>query len=285
MSAPVVSATDYLRTGRAAAPPLFSTLFETAATLEDADMAELMAEPARLTRALVNMQRLLGTHTVAVRFDRIIRQAAGEDPVPQGTEPHSMDLPLPDPDAVRAAAAPLLDTVARLAAELKRALPVMVMLPGPTWFGSGTDAQAAAQGGAILRGLIEACCTAGAGLVLILGREGSDRDLFAQFARPLANTAHYYAKPVIVADTRVPRSLADALLMPWGGDAGPTLQIDGGQRLGHRLPAIDPAMGGETGSGWPVVPPGTFLAIGDDTLRGMTGTAIAQLAERLPRAY
>ena len=70
---------DYLRTGRASRPPLVTTLFRHAAALNGVEPAELTSDPARLTRALLDMQHLLQTDVVTVKLGSAIQVASGAD--------------------------------------------------------------------------------------------------------------------------------------------------------------------------------------------------------------
>lgn len=226
-----VSVPDYFRTGRAPRPPLVTTLFDYAATLNGISPDDLIADPAGITRAMLEMHRLFQTDVVTVKLSRPIKMAAGIDPDADTTK-----VPLPDvpaPETVMPAVAPLIDAVTRLASELKRKTPILAVIPGPaSLFGDlqHVDLPAVAT---LLRALGSAACEAGASLLLIDEVDGQASTLrFAQAAAQAVNTARYYTAKVIVAgDSAAPKALADGLLLP----AGLSPPAAAGQRIGFRL--------------------------------------------------
>lgn len=208
----------FLRTGRADRPPLVSTLFYHAARLAGADMGELLADPARLTRALLDMHRLVPGDVVAVKLEAPFFAAAGLDPATGAGIGRSAFDGLgivPEVGGIVQDAAPLLEVITRLAAELKRQVPVLAVLPGPLTVGGDAPEAAAAA----LRTLVEQCCKAGAGMVLIDESVAPvTPDPFTKLVAPMVNTARYFSAPVIVAcDQRLPKSAADAVLLPATG--------------------------------------------------------------------
>ena len=226
------SVSDYFRTGKAPRIICLGALFQTASPLTGMAMSDLASDPSMLTRALIDMHRLLRADSVAVRFDGAIRMAAGEEAWPSA-EMSVLDLPsfapgLPETTAV---AATLFDTIARLAADLKRATPVLAYLPAPPVSGANVDEDAAAQWSVLLRGLTETACKAGAGLVMLRAQPSADRELLARHMKAISNVTRYYGKPLVLADAVAPKTLADAVLLPDDADAS----LLSGPRLGRRL--------------------------------------------------
>ena len=268
-------ALDYFRTGKASRPPLITTLFDHAAALNGVSPEELMDDPAGLTRALLEMQQLFQTDVVTVKLARPIQMAAGIDP---DSAPTNAPLPfIPAPDVVVTAAAALIDTIMRLAAELMRRVPILAVVPGPVALTGGLSDADAAVAASTLRALVEAACKAGASLLLI-DEDGGQASTphFAQGAAQAVNTARYYAAKVILAsDTAVPKILADGLLLPPGVPS----PVAGGQRVGVRLTIAQvgaaeanlAAMGDNTG----------FISIDDAAVAGQPIETLLAAFERL----
>lgn len=269
---------DYFRTGKATRPPLVTTLFDHAAALNGIEPAELIADPARLTRALLDMHRLLQTDVVTVKFGSVIHIASGAEP--EDATVARKPLPfVPEPGLVLSAAESLLDTTRRLSAELKRNLPVLACIPGPVALTAGLSDDEAAKVTAVLRGLIEAACKAGASLILFEEADGvAANPAFARLAAPTVNTARYYTASVIVSDDPgVPKALADGLLV----NAAVLPRIGKGQRRGMRidLDQIDnvEAVLAQHGSATDAI----FMSVDDAALSGRPIEAIDAAFERL----
>jgi hypothetical protein len=247
---------DYLRTGTAPRTPCVAALFQATANVSGVAMAELAAESGLLTRALLDTHRLLGAESVAVRFDGVIRQAAGEEAWPSGGM-GVLDLPpvAPDLASTEMAAATMLDTVTRLSAELKRATPVIAYLPAPLLVEDGGE-PVAGQWSALVRALVEMACKAGAGLVMLRAQPGVDGEILARHLKPISNVARYYGKAVLLVDAAAPKSLADAVILPPAADTS----VLSGPRIGRHL---SPDMM-EEGSGRFPVGPDEFAFLEDD---------------------
>jgi hypothetical protein len=222
---------DYLKTGQAETVPVLPVLFHAVADIEGADIEAMLADPAWLTRVLLNAQALFAAEAVAVRFDS------------------------------GSVAEPLLDVVARLASDLKRRVPVVACFP--------VDGDA---GAVDMRGLADAACKAGASLVLVYAVPGFDDDA-ARILKPVANTVRYYARQLVVANALVPKSCADALVLPWGQ----TVDQAAGPRVGHRLPASSQARPGDL----PGVPAGRFVLVDDADVAGLSAPEITERLARL----
>jgi hypothetical protein len=271
-------AKDYLRTGRAARPPLITTLFHHVAVLDGIEPAELIDDAARLTRALLDMQRLLQTDVVTVKLGSAIQVASGadvENAVAGPTKPLSL---VPPPETVAAAAEPLIDTISRLAADLKRRIPLLAVIPGPVALtaGLGDDNSQIAP---VLRALVEAACKAGASLILFDEANGAAADpSFARLAAPIVNTARYYTASVVVSGTpALPKTLADGLLV----DASDLSRIPKSQRRGLRidLHRVDDAAA--TLAQYPSAADAIFISVDDASLEGLTIEAISAAFGRL----
>jgi hypothetical protein len=277
-ASPVSPVRDYLRTGRASLPPLITTLFRHAAVLNGVEPEELIGDPARLTRALLDMQRLLQTDVVTVKLGGAIQAASGvdmQDAVAGSANPLSC---VPQPEAVIAAAEPLIDTIRRLAADLKRRIPLLAVIPGPMALTAGLDGEAS-QIAAVLRTLAEAACKAGASVILLDEAEAAAADpSFARLAAPIVNTARYYTASVVVSGTpSLPKTLADGLLV----DAADLSRIAKGQRRGLRvdLNRVDDAVA--TLAQYPGAADAIFISVDDASLEGLTIEAIGAAFDRL----
>jgi hypothetical protein len=272
---------EFFRTGRASRPPLITTLFYRAAALEGVAVEDLLFDPARLARALLDQQRLFATDVVTVKLAAAIHLAAGRDlgDADPETGPRFAALDaVPSAEAVLAVAAPLIDTIGRIAALVKPNLPVLAVVPGPAALARGLDGAAASATARVLRVLVEAACKAGAGLVQIEDVAG---EADARLAGPTVNTARYYTAQVIVAgDPTAPRALADGVLLGDAADlAAAVARTGAGPRIGMRLdpvrrgsdPVLDP-----TG-----LPERYFLSVDDAGIAGLTVERIADLFSSL----
>jgi len=209
----------FLRQGRGETPPMLSTVFYHAARIDGAGFEELFGEPTRLTAALLDQHRLFGTDAVAVRFDDVLfaRQAmlpiewATPVPAVRWGDVDAVDWP-PEPEAAAGAAAQLIDVVGRLAAELRRQVPVMAVLPGPARLAApGAAADREERTTRLLRSLADAVCQAGANIVLLEENGAASNALLA----PIVNTARYYNATAILASPAVPEKVTtDAILVP-----------------------------------------------------------------------
>jgi hypothetical protein len=269
---------DYLRTGKATRPPLITTLFRHAAVLNGVEPAELIGDAARLTRALLDMQRLLQTDVVTVKLGSAIQVASGADVESSVAGPTNPLSYVPPPEAVVAAAEPLIDTTRRLAADLKRRIPLLAVVPGPAALTAGLDGDVS-QIAAVLRALVEAACKAGANLILFEEASSAAADpSFARLAAPVVNTARYYTASVIVSGTpALPKTLADGLLV----DAADLPRIAKGQRRGLRvdLNSVDDAAAAL--AQYPSAADAVFISVDDVSLDGLTVEAIGAAFDRL----
>jgi hypothetical protein len=269
---------DYLRTGKASRPPLMTTLFRYAAALDGVEPAELIGDPARLTRALLDMQRLLQTDVVTVKLGSAIRVASGADVENAVAGPMNPLSFVPPPEAVIAAAEALIDTIRRLAADLKRRIPLLAVIPGPIALTAGLDGDVS-QIAAVLRALVEAACKAGTNLILFDEASGAGADpSFARLAAPAVNTARYYTANVVVSGTpALPKTLADGLLV----DAADLSRIAKGQRRGLRvdLSRIDDAAAAL--AQYPSATDAIFISVDDASLEGLTIEAVSAAFDRL----
>lgn len=269
---------DYLRTGRATRPPLITTLFRHAAVLNGVEPAELIGDAARLTRALLDMQRLLQTDVVTVKLGSAIQVATGAD-VENAVAGQTNSLSfVPPPETVAAAAEPLIDTIRRLAADLKRRIPLLAVIPGPVALTAGLDGDVS-QIAAVLRALVEAACKAGASLILFEDASGATADpSFARLAAPVVNTARYYTASVIVSGTpALPKALADGLLV----DAADLSRIAKGQRRGLRVDLHRADDAAAILLQHPSAADAIFISADDASLDGLTVEAIGAAFDRL----
>ena len=237
----------------------------------------MIADPSRLTRGLLELQKLFDADVVSVKFERAFLNAAGMDS-DDADQPVSGPLPfVPRPEEILAAAGNMLDATGRIAAEVRRRLPIVAVIPG--------SAQLIAPGedhgplSLALRALTEAACKAGANIVLFDG--GQNGDVPAGFARtvsPAANIARYFSAAVIVSDwPDVPKSVADAVLSSSLPEGAVTL----GRRVGLRCNLADlagtesRALTFASGGGVP------FLSFDDADVRGLTVEAIQAAFDQL----
>lgn len=269
---------DYLRTGRAQRPPLITTLFRHAAALNGVEPADLTGDPARLTRALLDMQQLLQTDVVTVKLGSAIQVAGGADPESAVAGPMNPLSFVPPPEAVVAAAESLIDTIRRLAADLKRRIPLLAVIPGPVALTVGLDGDVS-QIAAVLRALVEASCKAGASLILLDEANGAAADpSFARLAAPIVNTARYYTASVVVSGTpALPKTLADGLLV----DAAGLPRIAKGQRRGLRVYLNRADDAAATLAQYPSATDAIFISVDDASLEGLTVEAISAAFDRL----
>lgn len=214
---------NFIRSGRCQRPPLLSTIFYHASRIDGGGFDELFVEPARLTRALLDQHRLFQTDAVAVRFDEVafaqnsvvaIDWAA---PIPvvdwEATERESGPL---DDESTQAALAPLVDVVGRLAKELRRQVPVMAIMPGPSRMGAmGGSIDGPESAARLLRGVADRVCQAGANIVMLEeDDENGDEEKLRALIAPIVNTVRYYNAFSILALSSVPtKRLADAVLL------------------------------------------------------------------------
>jgi hypothetical protein len=253
-------------------------LFRQAAALNGVESAELIGDSARLTRALLDMQHLLQTDVVTVKLGSAIQVASGADLENAVARPINPLSFVPPPEAVVAAAEPLIDTIRRLAADLKRRIPLLAVIPGPVALTAGLDGDVS-QIASVLRALVEAACKAGAGLIMFDEANGAAADLsFARLAAPVVNTARYYTASVIVSGTAaLPKTLADGLLV----DAADLPGIAKGQRRGLRvhLNRVDDAAAAL--AQYPSAADAIFISIDDASLEGLTIETISSGFDRL----
>lgn len=197
---------NFVRGGPCARPLLMPLAFHHAHRIDGAPFEDLLGDPARLTRALLDQHRLLGTDALAVHFG----------------------LP--------SIAAPFLEDVTRrLSHELRRETPVLAVLPGPARLaasGSGETSEDCIQR---LREIVEGACKSGAEAILIdEDQTGWDEEVIRRHLAPLLNTARYYNAAGFVAAPTPPRErLGDGVLLPETMDAG----IAADRRVGLRVPA------------------------------------------------
>src|SRR5262249_47662915 len=162
----------------------------------------------------LDMQQLLQTDVVTVKLGSAIQVASGADLENTVVGPTNPLTSVPPLEAVIRAAEPLIDTIRRLAADLKRRIPLLAVIPGPVGLTAGLDGDVS-QIAAVLRALVEAACKAGASLILFDEADGAAADpSFARLAAPIVNTARYYTASVVVSGTpALPKTLADGLLV------------------------------------------------------------------------
>lgn len=234
----------FVRGGPCARTLLLATAFYHAARIDGVGFAALAGDPTRLTRALLDQHRLLGTDAVPVHFDStLFARAAGLDvdwsaavPTVEWKGVESSSWP-PAPQAVQAAAAALVDVTGRLAQELRRQVPVLAVLPGPAALaGAGDGGAAAVEAATIaLRELVEAACRAGAEAVLVQEATADwDEAVVRERLAPIVNTVRYYNAAALVTAPRPPAGkLGDAVLLP--PETSPAAAPDD-VRLGFTIP-------------------------------------------------
>jgi hypothetical protein len=215
----------FMAGGRSERGPLLSLAFYHAARFDGAPFEELVGDPTRLSRALLQQRQLLGGDCVSVHIDEVwFAEAAGASPAWSGELPR---VEWPDVDAQTLAEsvdaesgvfATLIDVVDRLCKQLRREAPVLVALPGPLLLASrigASGASAPERLGAMLRDLVERCCRAGAELVLL--REAGDTAIerISAASAPIFNTVRYYnATPILLGPERPQAKLPDPALFP-----------------------------------------------------------------------
>ena len=179
--------------------PFLPIVFYQAARIDGAPASELIGEPPRLTRAVVELSRLLGSDSAAVRFESAVFAACDIDlvwpasdgpPVPDATASSGA----PDTAALLGIADPLLQTIVSVKAELRGARSVVAVTPGPLRL---AERHGSAEGeGAIvaaLRALVDAACKAGAEIIVI------EDDLLQDEARfEAARRSHRQHGPVLL---------------------------------------------------------------------------------------
>jgi hypothetical protein len=269
---------DYLRTGKASRPPLITTLFRHAAVLNGVELAELLGDPARLTRALLDMQRLLQTDVVTVKLGSAIQVASGAD-MENAVAGTVNPLPfVPQLEAVIAAAEPLLDTIRRLAADLKKRIPLVAVIPGPVVLTAGLGGDNP-QIAAVLRALVEGACKAGANVILFDEANGAAADpSFARLAAPIVNTARYYTASVVVSGTpALPKTLADGLLV----DPADLSRIAKGQRRGLRVDLNRADDAAVAFAQYPSAADAIFISVDDASLESLPIETISAAFDRL----
>lgn len=214
--------------------------FYHAARIEGDSFEALFHDPTRLTRALLDQRRLLRSDAVTVRFDEAIIGAAGGLTVDWSSPMPRLDADEADRDAMWSRGVGLadgldclFDVVGRLAAELRREIPVLAVISGPRALKSGA-AGAAPEIPAVLREIVDRSCKAGAEALAV--EESLDRwdeaAVRAELA-PILNTARYYNAATFLTAPHVPGAkLADAVILP--SDASPPPK---GLRIGTTVPA------------------------------------------------
>jgi hypothetical protein len=220
-----------------------------------------------------DQHRLFGADAVAVRFDPVLfaRQAslpidwASAIPAVEWDEADADDWP-PEPEAAAIAATQLIDVVGRLAAELRREVPVMAVMPGPGRLAApGAAADREERATRLLRGLVDAICQAGANIVL-LEEDGVES---AALLAPIVNTIRYFNAAPILAVPGLPDKMpADAILLPaaaWqAADPAP-------RRCGVSIPADcvdDAAKLDDFRARLRAAPAPVFLSMGDEVALG-----------------
>lgn len=235
----------FMRGASCPRPPLLPLAFYHASRLDGAPAEFLLRNPTRLTRALVDQQRLLGVDGVAVRIDAAILAEPAGVPVswsPTGPVAHwekagGCAWP-PDPGR-RGPVTALMEVIHRLQNELQKQVPIVAVLPGPL----GLSRQAARDPNGklgetvhFLCGLAEEACRAGAEVIVLEETaDAKEAEPIAAAAESICNVVRYYnAFSVLYAPAPPPRSAADALLWPPGTRLN---QVPRESRAGIFLPA------------------------------------------------
>jgi hypothetical protein len=194
-------------------------MFYHASRIDGAGFDELINEPARLTRALIEQHRFFDTDTVCVRFDEaVFATATGvtvdwSDPVPSLTAA-SVDPSnwLTSSQQALDSVAPLIDVIGRIVAELRGDVPIMAVLPTPrrimTPAGAAADETRGVQ---IIRELTDQVCKAGCRIVeLVAGEVETDT---ASSMASIVNTARYFNAFTILDSEAVPeKRTVDAIV-------------------------------------------------------------------------
>ncbi len=204
-------------------PPLLPLAFYHSSRLCASSLEDLVRDPTRLTRALIDQRHLLGVDCVVVQFDAAFLAEIAGIPVKWSSTGPTVQWeaagkgPWP-PDAwEHTPVTTLMDVLRRLRIQLEKQVPVVAVLPGPV----GLCAQACPdrqdkleETVSLLRRLAEEACRAGAEVVLLLETgEDKDSEKIATAAEPICNTTRYYnAFSILYASAPSTRNVADALL-------------------------------------------------------------------------
>jgi hypothetical protein len=198
--------------------PFLPIAFYQASRIDGAPAEELTGEMPRLSRAVIELSRLLRSDGVAVRLDSAVAAACGADvswPSPDG--PPAWDLAggnPPDAAALVTIAEPLTGCIAAVKAELRGDRPVIAVMPGPAALSAALGGAHEAAAGAALRALADAACKAGAEILVIEDDPAGDDGRLKRLAAPIVNTARYYTASVVLSVPRaVPERIADAQLL------------------------------------------------------------------------
>lgn len=201
--------------------PFLPVVFYLAARIDGAPARELIGEPPRLSRAVIELSRLLGSDSVAVRLESAVFAACGiELAWPSPDSPPVSDAAAvpntPDAAALVAIAEPLLQSIVSVKAELRGAKSVIAVAPGPARLARRVgNAEGEGAMVAALRALVDAACKAGAEIIVIDDDSAQDEARLKRLAGPIINTARYYSASVVLALPRaVKERIADALLLP-----------------------------------------------------------------------
>lgn len=201
--------------------PFLPTAFYQAARIDGAPANELIGQPPRLSRAIIELSRLLQSDAVAVRLESAVHTACGIEPAwptPDGAPVVDAGQAQnhPDVSTLLALAEPLLITIGSVKAELRGEKPVIAVVPGPIALAErlgGALGEAAAV--AALRSLADAACKAGAELLVVEEADADDGQRLKRLAGPIVNTARYYSASVVLTRPSVFNDrLADAQLLP-----------------------------------------------------------------------
>lgn len=272
--------------------PFLPIVYRLAAAIEQVAPEELARDAATLTRCLRSAQRLFGYPMVVNHFDltllsvacgaRASREAAGEAPAPLLAGPAEMEGFRPPPWEEAGGVPVVLEATRRMVTEFRGSPGVAGVVPGPFLvaaqlagreFGaqwgrrSSAAEELAAACSDLSLGLLKKFAEIRVALLLVVDQAPPlpgdwERDLFADFYRPLVNVAGYFEIPLGVclqgaADPAVGGPLGD--LAP---DAVVFLQDPPDEFvLGTRLPPSCPV-------GVPL--PATALAGQTETLREWT---------------
>lgn len=210
----------FFRSGKTSRPVLLSTIFYYASRIDGAAIDELLGEPARLARALIEQHRFFGTDALTVRFDEpLFAAAAGHTvdwslPAPRITAvAHSNDSEwLSSPQQALASAQPLIDVIARVCAELRNEVAVMAVLPTPRRImrlaGTTPQDNRSVQ---VIRDLTDQVCKAGCKIVMLAADE-AEGDAGSSTSS-IMNTARYFNTFTILDSEAVPeKHSADAIV-------------------------------------------------------------------------
>jgi hypothetical protein len=197
--------------------PFLPIAFYQASRIDGAPGEELIAEPPRLCRAVIELSRLIGSDGIAVRFDGAVLAACGADlswpnrDGPPAGEPTSP----PDAAALTAIAEPLIESIAALKAELRGAKAIVAVMHGPAALSARLGVEHEAGLGAALRALADAACKAGAEVLVVEDDPGADAARFKRLVGPIVNTGRYYTASVVVSSpSAIADRLADGQIVP-----------------------------------------------------------------------